>query len=81
MAVLVVFALYNQSSLPGYSMLIIQGYSFFCFFFITFYTLGVLIGIGIISVLSSMACKISISKDWVVALYGSDRENLTSRFF
>jgi hypothetical protein len=65
MAVLVVIALYNQSSFPAYWMIIIQGF---------------LIGIGIIAQLSSVACKVSISRDWVVALYGSDRQNLASRF-
>ncbi|CAF5162697.1 unnamed protein product, partial [Rotaria magnacalcarata] len=63
MAVLVVIALYNQSWLPSYWMLIIQ---------------GILIGIGMIAQLSSVACKVSISKDWVVALYGSDRQNLAN---
>jgi len=43
--------------------------------------LGFLIGIGIIATLSSLACKVSISRDWVVALYGSDRQNLASRLF
>ncbi|CAF3361808.1 unnamed protein product [Rotaria sp. Silwood1] len=66
MAVLVVIALYNQSSLPSYWMIIIQGF---------------LIGIGMIATLSSVACKVSISKDWVVALYGSDRQNLASKVF
>ncbi|CAF4682581.1 unnamed protein product, partial [Rotaria magnacalcarata] len=41
----------------------------------------ILIGIGMIAQLSSVACKVSISKDWVVALYGSDRQNLASRVF
>ncbi|CAF2056921.1 unnamed protein product [Rotaria magnacalcarata] len=63
MAVLVVIALYNQSWLPSYWMLIIQ---------------GILIGIGMIAQLSSVACKVSISKDWVIALYGSDRQNLAN---
>ncbi|CAF4046975.1 unnamed protein product [Rotaria sp. Silwood2] len=39
---------------------------------------GFLIGIGMIATLSSVACKVSISKDWVVALYGSDRQNLAN---
>lgn len=64
MASLVVVALYNQSSFSDYWMIIIQ---------------GVLIAIGIIATLSSVACKVSISRDWVVALYGSDRQNLASR--
>ncbi|CAF3783767.1 unnamed protein product [Rotaria sordida] len=63
MAVLVVIALYYQSSLPQYWMIIIQGF---------------LIGIGMIATLSSVACKVSISKDWVVALYGSNRQNLAN---
>lgn len=65
MAVLVVVALYNQSSLPAYWMVIIQ---------------GLLIGIGIIATLASMASKVSISRDWVVALYGANRQNLASGF-
>jgi hypothetical protein len=48
--------------------------------FIYLNILGFLIGIGIIATLSSVACKVSISRDWVVALYGSDRQNLASRF-
>jgi hypothetical protein len=84
MAVLVVIALYNQSSLPSYWMIIIQGYFIRIFLLICFINLnilGVLIGIGIIATLSSVACKVSISRDWIVALYGSDRQNLASRVF
>ena len=33
-----------------------------------------------IATLASLASKVSISKDWVVALYGNDRTNLTSNF-
>ncbi|CAF3609328.1 unnamed protein product [Adineta steineri] len=65
MAVLVVYALYNQSTIPSNWMIIIQGF---------------LIGIGMIAQLSSVACKVSVSRDWIVALYGSDRQNLASRF-
>ncbi|CAF0862352.1 unnamed protein product [Adineta ricciae] len=63
MAVLVVIALYDQSSISGGWIILIQ---------------GLLIAIGIIATLSSMASKISISRDWVVALYGSNRDNLAS---
>jgi hypothetical protein len=83
MAVLVVIALYNQSSFPSYWMIIIQGplILYFSFLIIHLNNLGFLIGIGIIAILSSLASKVAISKDWVVALYGSDRQNLASRFF
>ena len=64
MAILVVIALYNQTLLPSYWMIIIQGF---------------LIAIGMIATLASVACKVSISRDWVVALYGSDRETLASK--
>ncbi|UJR25582.1 hypothetical protein I4U23_006926 [Adineta vaga] len=63
MAILVVIALYDQSKFSANWNIIIQ---------------GMLIGIGIIATLSSMASKISISKDWVVVLYGSDRQNLAN---
>jgi len=65
-------------------MFIIQGYFiriFLVLCFINLNILGFLIGIGIIATLSSVACKISISRDWIVALYGSDRQNLASRIF
>ncbi len=84
MAVLVVIALYNQSSLPPYWMIIIQGYFiriFLVICFINLNILGFLIVIGMIATLSSVACKVSISRDWIVALYGSDRQNLASRVF
>ena len=47
---------------------------------ISIFNLGLLIAIGIIATLASLATKVSISKDWVVALYGSDRQNLASMF-
>ena len=65
MAALVVIALYNQSSISGGWIILIQGF---------------LIAIGIIATLSSMASKISISRDWVVALYGSNRDNLACKY-
>lgn len=83
MAVLVVFALYNQTSLPTYWMIIVQGESLSSAFFSSFISLinvGFLIAIGVIATLASLASKVSISKDWVVALYGGDRQNLTSKF-
>jgi hypothetical protein len=83
MAVIVVIALYNQSSLPPYWIIISQGQSIFYLLFSIIYqnNLGCLIGIGIIAVLSSLATKVSVSRDWVVALYGSDRQILASRLF
>lgn len=64
MGALVVIALYNQTTFSSIWMIIIQGF---------------LIFIGIIATLSSLACKVSISRDWVVALYGSNQQNLASK--
>jgi len=38
-----------------------------------------LIFIGIFATLASMACKVSISRDWIVALFGYDQQVLAGR--
>ena len=47
-------------------------------FFLILTNSGFLIAIGTIATLASVACKVSVSRDWVVALYASNRQNLAS---
>ena len=52
------------------------------FIFVFFFKLlqkGLLIFIGVFATLASMASKVSISRDWIVALFGYDQQVLAGR--